>query len=197
MKRAGERKELIRRAQAGDQEALQELVLAVLPTVTALVRGGAPWVDSVEDAVQEVVLRVLVHLRSLRDPGKFGRYVNQVTRNYLRDLLRRRRSAVPLTESVEAPGSDPFTEAAHREEAAQVHRAIAQLSELDRQVVLLRHWAGARYEEIAEVLGLSVSAVQSRLFRARRELARLLRQYGPEGGRHGGTENPSGRSLKA
>jgi RNA polymerase sigma-70 factor (ECF subfamily) len=145
---------LVVQAQHGDREALTALMKTAVPTVAAIIKALAPWVRDRDDLIQEALVRAITHLGSLRDPARFGAYLNEITRNLVFDLSRRDRGFKALPEEL----------------SSGTHDALAQLDAVDRQVVLLRHWTGANYEEIARVLGLTVSAVQSRLFRARRVL---------------------------
>jgi RNA polymerase sigma-70 factor, ECF subfamily len=167
-------KELVLRAQKGDRAALTELMSRAAPTVAALVHALAPGLRQYEDVTQEVLVRAITHLRTVRDPGRFRAYLNEITRNLVFDLKRRDRHMVPLAEEPVTRGENPIDQVVHHEEQERVRAAILSLHELDRQVILLRHWADASYETIADTLGLTVSAVQSRLFRARRELAGRL-----------------------
>ena len=167
-------RELVVRAQKGDRVALTELLIGSAATVAALVRALSPGLAHPEDVTQEALVRAITHIQTVRDPDRFGAYLNEITRNLVFDLKRRNRHMVPLADEPVAAGGAPIDRLVQEEEAEQVRRAILSLGDLDRQIVVLRHWADASYEAIAETLGLSVSAVQSRLFRARRELAQLL-----------------------
>ncbi len=183
MKTNEARKELVLLAQQGDRGALTELMTQALPMVSALVRGLAPRLRSHEDVTQEVLMRAMTHLKSLRDPARFGAYLNEITRNLVFDIKRRSRPISTLADDPPAIPDSPLDRVIQQEEGQQVRQALGELSELDRQVVLLRHWSDASYEEIASALGLTVSAVQSRLFRARREMGKRLRRY-REGKQH-------------
>ena len=178
MDRNEARKELVLRAQGGDRDALTELMTDAVPTVAALVRVLSPRLASREDITQEVLLRAMSHLNSLRDPARFGAYLNEITRNLVFDLSRRGRAMSTLAADPATTEQDPVDHLLRKEENAEVRRALLDLPEVDRQVVLLRHWSDASYEDIASALDLTLSAVQSRLFRARRELARKLRGKG-------------------
>ena len=72
------------------------------------------------------------------------------------------------------PSTRPDARAARRERAEEVAEAVASLPANQRGVVLLRHFEGLSYAEIAEVLGTSTSAVESLLFRARKTLAERI-----------------------
>ncbi len=63
-----------------------------------------------------------------------------------------------------------------REREARIQRLLSALEPEDRAALVLCYWYDCPYEEIADTLGLSVSAVKSRLYRARRALAEKLRQ---------------------
>jgi RNA polymerase sigma-70 factor (ECF subfamily) len=172
------RKELVLRARQGDRGALSELMTQAVPVVTALVRGLAPSLRNYEDVTQEVLLRAMSHLDRIRDPGRFGAYLNEITRNLVFDIKRRKRLVGTLVEDPVSTTGGPVDRVVRHEEEVRVREALGELGEVDRQVILLRHWSDASYEEIATSLGLTVSAVQSRLFRARRELEKRLRRKG-------------------
>ena len=149
--------------------------------VAAIVKALAPWVRDRDDLIQEALVRAMTHLGSLRDPARFGPYVSEITRNLVFDLGRRDRSFAALPENAAARACDPVKESMRGEAHKRVHRALAGLNMVDRQVVLLRYWAGAGYDEIARLTGLTVSAVQSRLFRARAELRARIGEAGAPG----------------
>ncbi len=169
---------LVVQAQRGDRTALTALMKTAVPTVAAIVKALAPWVRDRDDLIQEALVRAMTHLGSLRDPARFGAYVNEITRNLVFDLSRRDRSFAALPEEAAARSRNPVEDAMRGEAHERVHRALAGLEPVDRQVVLLRHWTGASYEETAHALGLTVSAVQSRLFRARAELRKRIGEAG-------------------
>jgi RNA polymerase sigma-70 factor (ECF subfamily) len=92
-------------------------------------------------------------------------------------MLRARRRTEPLPEDREAPASRPDRIAEGRWQVEQLQRAIGRLTPEQRAPLVLRELQGCSYEEIAEVLGLSISAVKSRLHRARLELLAAMRQW--------------------
>ena len=169
------RHDLVVRARGGDRAALSALMTSAAPVVAALVGGLAPWLRDREDVVQEVLLRAMTHLRRVKDPARFGAYLNEITRNLVYDMSRRARRRRALPDDWPAnERDDPAQRAVDREARERVRAALCALGDADRQVVLLRHWAGLSYEEIAQTVGSTVSSVQSRLFRARRELRERL-----------------------
>ncbi len=176
MDRSDAIRELVLRARRGDRGAMTELMTQAVPMIAAVLKALAPWESSREDLIQEALLRAMTHLGAMRDPARFGAYINEIARNLAFDVRRRNRAFAPLPVDPPARGDDPLDDLVRREEESRLRQALSELNELDRQVVLMRHWADASYEEIAGTLGLTVSAVQSRLFRARRRLAECLEE---------------------
>jgi RNA polymerase sigma-70 factor (ECF subfamily) len=88
-------------------------------------------------------------------------------------VIRRRRPQEPLSPDVPAVGT-PFDATAAEERRVQVDAALRQLSPDHRAVVVLRHFAGHSYEEIADVLAIPVRTVKSRLYVARQRLGEQL-----------------------
>jgi RNA polymerase sigma-70 factor, ECF subfamily len=176
--------EWIERAIHGDAEAFEEIYYTYKDDVyTACMRmlGNAA---EAEDAAQEVfvrLLRVLPRYDVAR--ASFRTWLLTITTNYCYDMLRKRRGgelsmddedneAVTIT----LRSSDPTPEQAalSNEFHARVQQMLDRLSPDDRQMIVLRYWFDHGYEEIAEATGQTVSAVKSRLFRARQRLADLL-----------------------
>ena len=169
-----EERELVLRAQRGDREALNQLVGQILPEVFALARSLRPEDPDIEDLVQDVMVRLLRNLKVLRDPERLRAYLGRIVRNMAYDRIRHRKK----TESIEGDvpvASDPSAELVREDQVKKVRQALAKLSSLDREIVVLRHWAGKSYQEIAKQLGVTLSVVQTRLFRARKALAKELR----------------------
>ena len=149
-----------------------------------------------EDVAQEAFLKAFRALHALRDPGKFRAWFCGLTRTTALDALRQRpdRRSVNVSSIVRgqsglgealggdrgfrvAPGllSASVEEEQIREESRQkVLDAVRELGPEDRLVVALKHMEGLSYKEIADITGTSVSAVESRLFRARQILRKKL-----------------------
>jgi RNA polymerase sigma-70 factor (ECF subfamily) len=134
-----------------------------------------------EDASQEAFLRAYTHLRSYDPERPFRSWLLSITSHYCIDRLRRRRiNWLSLEEEIAVPeqptNSNPNPEAVttQHEREAQIQQMLAALSPTDRAAITLRYWYDCSYNEIAEMLGLTVSAVKSRLHRARRALAEKI-----------------------
>jgi RNA polymerase sigma factor (sigma-70 family) len=127
--------------------------------------------DLAQDLTQDLFVRVVRGIESYEESGRELAWLFAIARNLLRDRHRQAsRQAVhePLAAAADVPAADAA------DLALEVDRAIAQLPDTDREVFLLLETVGLSYEEIANVTGLTVSAVRSRLHRARRSLAAAL-----------------------
>jgi RNA polymerase sigma-70 factor (ECF subfamily) len=126
-----------------------------------------------EDVTQTVFLNALRKLKTYDPKYRFFSWVYRMTVNESLNVLKRRRPMVALEDApaLPAPGS-----AAHQATEVQdrVGKALLDLKPDDRAVVVLRHFVSFTYEEIADVLEISVKTVKSRLFTARERLRMAL-----------------------
>lgn len=172
---------LIARAQRGDTAAFRQLFLRHREQVSRIVfRMIGPSAD-VEDVVQEVFLNVYRSLPSFRGDAKFSTWLYRLATNVTRMHLRRGRSR-PKFADVEVPeapresrppdGPDELIERAERVRA--LYRLLEGLSEKKREVLILHDLEGVPAKEIAELSGIPVLTVRTRLFYARKELYAAL-----------------------
>lgn len=178
---------LMERIGAGDHQAFRELVErhqnAVIGTVAKML-GNA---SESEDIAQQVFLRIWRNAKRYRPDAKFTTYLFTITRNLVFNESRRksRKKEVSSDEREEnsncpveaSPDRQPDAELLQAELQQAVDAAIASLPETQRMAVVLRRYEQLSYEEIAETLELSVSAVKSLLFRARTTLRESLSSY--------------------
>lgn len=171
----------------GDHEAFRQLVLRhqdmVIGTVAKML--GNP--SDAQDISQQVFLRIWRNARRYRPDAKFTTYLFTITRNLVFNETRRRsrkkevssdeREENPHHQISDTPDHRPDAQILEAELASAVDAAIAALPESQRMAVVLRRYDQLSYEEIAAVLGLSVSAVKSLLFRARTALRESLQAY--------------------
>ena len=131
-----------------------------------------------EDLVQESYVRFLC--ATLREDGEVAarRYLFKIATNLLHDFWRRPRVA-SIEEIPEAYFVAPDA-TARSELRAELGPALSQMRPRDRQLLWLAHAEGYSHREIAEVTGLAVGSVRLLLFRARRKMARLLRDRQPD-----------------
>jgi RNA polymerase sigma-70 factor (ECF subfamily) len=167
--------ELVARYAAGDQAAARALTHRHAPRVHALARRMLGDTTEAEDVTQETMLRLWRTAPDWQDRAALGTWLYRVASNLCIDRLRRRRplAGEPGPELAdEAPGALRRLEA--RDRAAALESALATLPDRQRLAILLRHFEDRSNPEIAEVLEVSVEAVESLLARGRRALAAEL-----------------------
>ena len=171
----------------GDTSAFEELIERHQSLVAGTVARMLGSNSDVEDIAQQVFIRVWKSARRYVPRAKFTTWLLKITRNLVFNELRRskRHAHVPLQtdpDAEEFPLKDeknPSPDASLLETELQqaIDDAITQLPESQRMALILRRYEQLSYEEISEVLDLSVPAVKSVLFRARTELRARLSRY--------------------
>jgi RNA polymerase sigma-70 factor (ECF subfamily) len=133
--------------------------------------------DLAKDIFQETFVRVFENRDRLLNSGSFRAWVFTIARNQCLNHLRRERRNLSL-DSVDAaamPSSEmPISALEKNEQIDRVNQYLARLKEDYREVVILREYQNLSYEEIAAITRSTLSAVKSRLFKARRRLAELM-----------------------
>ncbi|MEZ6022871.1 MAG: RNA polymerase sigma factor [Hyphomonadaceae bacterium] len=169
--------ELVRSAGAGDARAAEALVRRHLPRMISLARRMLTDAAEAEDVAQEVFLRVWREAPKWQ-PGaaKFETWMHRVALNLCYDRLRRRRERTdPDAGTLVADPAPSASEAWFAQQrAAKVHAAIAQLPERQRAALELVHFQEHTNITAAEMLEISVEALESLLARGRRALKAAL-----------------------
>ena len=168
--------ELVARVGRGDRAAAQALMARHLPKMLALARRMLTDRAEAEDAVQETFLRLWTNAARWR-PGqaKFETWLYRVTLNQCYDRLRKK-PAASLEAAAHVPDAGPPPDAGLDDAAvaAEVEAALGQLPERQRAAILLCHYQERGNIEAAEMLGVSVEALESLLARGRRTLRMKL-----------------------
>jgi len=133
-----------------------------------------------EDLVQEVFFRILKYRQSYRPGTSFRAWMYQIARNARVDAFRRQRPEVGLEPEME-PAVVPSDSAQQKQETQMLYRALLQMPEEKKEVLILSRFQGLKYEEIAQLLGCEVNTVKTRVHRALQELRELFHQ--PENAR--------------
>jgi len=166
--------ELLRRWAAGDSLAGRRLVEANFEVIRRFFATKVPDADA-EDLIQTTFTTSLETAAGYRGESGFRAYLLGIARNVLlRFISGRKRSFDPLSDSVEGSGMSPLARVEHDERRKLLLRGLRRLPLDDQIAVELYYWEGYAVTEVARVLGLSVSAGKTRLFRARRLLAELI-----------------------
>ena len=173
---------LMRRAGGGDRDACGELVERHLGRIVAFAGRTLGDRTAAEDVAQEVFLRLWKHARRWH-PGRarLTTWLHCVALNLCRDRLARPRD-VPLEEGREPADPRPQATALlqQRDIARHVAGALADLGETQRIAITLCHYQGLSNIEAAEIMGVSVKALESLLARGRRALRSRLRELVPD-----------------
>lgn len=190
--------ELLARVAAGDTAAFETLVRRHQDRLIGVCQRLLGDREEARDAAQEVFLKAFRNAGRYRPRGKVYTWLYRIAVNHCLNRLRRRKlvrflSFGALGEAAGGdpqgrserpdpadPGPDPHATLEARRRWAATRRAIDRLPESQRAVLVLAKLEGLAYKEIAEVLGITVGAVESRLFRAMRTLE-VAQGDGPEG----------------
>jgi len=157
---------------------LAELFEAHAPLVLGICRGMLRDPDEAEDAAQQTFLSAYANLLGGTKPREPAPWLATIARNECRSRVQRRMRE-PLPEFVpEAERSDPAFRAAQASDVESLRLALARLPLQQRRAFLLREFTGLSYNELALALGVTQPAVESLLFRARRQLRGSLRAAG-------------------
>lgn len=166
-------------ARRGSDEAFTRLVEQYQGPVYNLCYRMLGEPEAAEDAAQESFLRAYQNLDRYDETRAFSTWLLSIAAHYCIDRLRRRHFLSISTDDDDSPlelpdtrAPNPEAESIRREDQQRLHALLAGLDPTDRAAVILRYWHDLSEVEIAESLSLSVSAVKSRLFRARRALAK-------------------------
>src|SRR5215217_3432949 len=163
----------VQRCLAGDSSAFEPLVERYhrpLFNLAARLLGSR---DEALDSTQNAFVKAYEHLASLDQDQRFFSWIYQILRNECLNVLRARRPVTELPADLRATGSpSDALEAGERQAAVQA--ALMELTDDQREVVLLRHFTELSYDEIAVSIGLPVKTVKSRLYSARQRLAVIL-----------------------
>ncbi len=176
---------LVERCRAGDVAAFEPLVEKYRPRVYRLAFNVLRDTEEALDAAQEAFIRAYQALPSFRGQSAFYTWLFRITMNVASDRVRQRaaRGRAFGTERVEEEewertlvdrSEAPDASAARAEERRRIQRALESLPEHHRAIIMLSDLEGLSYREIAEVLGIPMGTVMSRLHNARKRLRQAL-----------------------
>lgn len=166
----------VMRVLAGDANAFVALIDRYKRAVYSLAYRLLSNATDAEDAAQETFVRAYTRLNTYQPGSRFGSWLLSITSHWCIDFLRRRR-AVSLDEMEKSPIADSISDhpevlAIQSERRDEVQRWMNALPAPYRTVLILRYWHDLSYSEISERIGLPVSTIRMRLFRARQLLAK-------------------------
>ena len=173
-------REHVERVLAGEPQVFEHLVRKYNRLGGAIAFGVLGDFGLAEDVVQDAFLKAFRSLGSLRDPDLFRSWFSGIVRKRAIDVFRQHKSRRATDRQLEeagepaAEGLGPDDQFLKEEQRRKIFDAMKELSMDDRLVLVLKHMDGLSYKEISEITRTSVTAVESRLFRARRALKQKL-----------------------
>jgi RNA polymerase sigma-70 factor, ECF subfamily len=172
----------VREAQAGNKQSFSRLVEAYQRPVYNLTYRMLGNPQEAEDAAQETFLRAYARLRQYDGGHKFSTWILSIANHHCIDRLRKRRASQvsiddnPVLQNLPETSPQPEETMLDQEQTVELQQLINCLDPDYRTPLILRYWEEYSYEQIASVMGLTVPAVKSRLFRARKQMADLYRE---------------------
>lgn len=182
--------ELIAQTLGGDVSAFNELVLRWESPLYKFVYRYLGDAEASKDICQEAFIRAYDNLDRFRGNAKFSSWLYQIALNLCRSRFRKHknRQFVPIDDGgdgrvLQLPDrrATPAETTLERERAVAVRRALDQLPEEQRTVIVLKEYEGLKFREIAEILDLPESTAKSRLYSGLEAMAQALGHLQPEG----------------
>lgn len=170
--------DLVRRFQEGDVEAASALVRKYTKITVGLVYSNIGRVQEADDLVQEVFLEAQKSALRIRNPDSFASWMYKITQRVCNRWLREHKRA-PMSleepEEIQGPGSETNEDEI---EAQEVRRVVDAMPRRLREVIYMRYFQDLSYERMGDLLGISSSAVNARLMKARKLLRSRLASEG-------------------
>ena len=183
-------KELVQQSVAGDLQAFEQLVYRYQDRLTHSLEHALGSREDALDAAQQAFISAWRSLSGFRQDSAFYSWLYRIAMNAAISARRRQRiSTTPIGRpdspaSVQAedqrPAADPSYQLQARERVQLVRSELLNVPEEFRQPLVLKEIDGMSYEQIADVLGIPVGTVRSRIFRARKELTERLQRRSEE-----------------
>jgi len=164
---------LVLDSQKGNKEALQQLIIRNWAWVKGLVYSIMYNSDDVDDCLQEICVKVITKIDTLREPERFKPWLAILAkREALRHRQLKAKRPVQLDEEFIESRQDEkdkfFENIIEKEKQSQILKAIQSLPEKYREVFIMQHSGDLTYNQISEILDVPVTTVQIRLVRARK-----------------------------
>ncbi len=182
--------ELVKRSQAGEPEAFDDLVLRYSPRLYGLVYHMTSNHEDTDDLLQEVFSKAFRSIRSFRGQSSFYTWLHSIAVNMALNFLKKRGKRFSMSlddvdsgiqndpDFIEATSTnDPLREVGLTELQKRLNEALQKLSNDHRAVVTMFDIQGMPHSEIAKILKISEGTVRSRLFYAHRQLQNSLRAF--------------------
>jgi RNA polymerase sigma-70 factor (ECF subfamily) len=178
---------ILDRCKTGDALAWEALVRQYQARIYGIAYHYVANTEDARDLAQEVFVRIYENLETCTDAEMFLPWVIRIARNACIDHLRRRRARahgrdIALDQIADLPdrGNTPEQQWADNSRKHLIYRALQELTELNREIILLKEIQGMQLDEIASLLKVPLGTIKSRSNRARIELAQKVMALGCE-----------------
>ena len=172
---------LLERCCSGDELAWEALVRRYQGRVYGIAYHYAWNPEDARDLSQEAFIRIYQNLALCTDEKTFLPWIIRITRNVCIDHLRRKKARIPMhhldpdeLSTLRSSGDDPAQSYEADSRKRLIHTALQEMTDLNREIILLKDIQGLTMEEIAVILNVPLGTVKSRSNRARIELAHKL-----------------------
>lgn len=176
-------RQLIESALAGDRAAFEGLVHRYQDRLYAAMFQVVGSAEEAEDVVQDAFVRAFLKLHTFQNNSQFFTWLYRIAFNSALSRIRRRRGTTSLDQTREVLGEEPSggdeapdARLLQDERIDMVRTALRRLSDDHRAILVLREMEDHAYEQIAEILEISIGTVRSRLSRARAQLKLVLEE---------------------
>lgn len=175
--------ELVARALKGDLEADNLLIERHYKTAVSAAYSILSNVDAANDCAQEAFLEATRRLSTLREPGKFGNWIYGIARQQAILIVRKQKQhrEAMITKTDESkriiPIKSPPEQMSKEEKLESIRRALSEVNEIYREVLVLKYIEKHTHDEIAKILDISPAAVDKRLMRGKDLLRESLDRW--------------------
>lgn len=168
---------LVKEALSGDSSAFESLMEFYRKRVTALGMSFFKNPDDTDDFVQEVFVKVYIHLASFSFKSSFATWVTKIAYNLAVNSIHRRQEYTVLAneELLQAKNATPEEEQIHKTVIEAIRESVSDLPDNQNICIEMFFFHGLSHEEISEITGFPVNTIKSHIFRAKKMLAEKLR----------------------
>lgn len=180
VERAMDEQEIIREILNGNLDAYEKIVNRYCDRINNLCYRYLFDMEEARDATQDVFIKAYHGLKNWEPKAQFHTWLYRIAINHCLNLLRRRK--IVKFQTLDSPSSKPLISSnagderlMQKQHELRIKKYINRLPESQRTVIILYFYQQLSYREIADVLKISLSSVESRLFRAKKKLAKIIR----------------------
>ena len=172
-------KELILQAKTGNRAAFELLVKEYLQRIYRAAYSLVRNVEDASDIAQEAFMRAYRSIGTFDESRPFYPWMYRITRNLCMNHLSSSKNRIGCVEDedlIPDRACGPEEQAIRKENLSDIERAISCLPEQHREILVLKHFQDCSYNDIAEILGIPIGTVMSRLYNARMKLKTILKE---------------------